>query len=143
MNLKSVFINSLFIILFGILIFYLDKMEFKDAYSIVLIFTCSIIKTGFFILTGFKKIVSFTRINLTYYKFLVFICVNVLLIVLSFSVDFLCLFQVDHKAFSGVAIDTTIYIKLFKLFYFSLLIFANIGIANIMPESMAAQALTM
>lgn len=143
MKFKDIIIENILVILFGLLIFYLDDREFKDAYSLALIFLFSLFKTGYFLASGFKKIVRFSKLNLSYYQFLAFIGLNIVMIIFSFSIDFLCLYQIDPVSFSGIAAHSNVFERLFDFFYYSLLIFSNIGMATILPETIAAKSLTM
>src|ERR1700739_4254238 len=65
------------------------------------------------------------------------------MIIFSFSIDFLCLYQVDKTSFSGMLPHATFFDRFFDFFYFSLLIFSNIGMASILPETITAKSLTM
>jgi hypothetical protein len=143
MKYKSIVIENILIILFGILILYLDKIEFKDAYNKILFFTFAITKCVYFVFAGFRRIVIFTKNNIIYYEFLLFLGLNISLIVISFSVDYLCLYQIDANSFSGLPLEMNPFEKGFKFFYFSLLIFSNIGVAKVLPETSAAEALVM
>jgi hypothetical protein len=143
MRFKDIVIENLLIILFGVLIFYLDDIEFKDAYNKILVFTFAIIKSIYFIFGGFRKIVRFTKNNITYYKFLLFLGLNITLIIISFSVDYLCLYQIDPNSFTGLSESMEWYETGFKFFYFSLLIFSNLGVVKVLPETSAAEALVM
>jgi hypothetical protein len=143
MKVKDIIIENILIILFGVLIFYLDDIEFKDAYNKILVFTFAIVKCLYFVFGGFRKIVRFTKSNITYYKFLIFIGLNISLIIISFSVDYLCLYQIDSHAFTGLPVTMEWYEEGFKFFYFSLLIFSNLGVAKVLPETLAAEGLVM
>lgn len=143
MKFKDLIIENLLVILFGVLVFYLDDKEFKDAYNKVLIFLFCLFKTGYFLASGFRKIVRYSKLNLTYYQFLMFIALNIIFIIFSFAIDFLCLYQVDPSSFSGISKMATLPEKLFDCFYYSLLIFSNIGMATVLPETIAAKSFTM
>ncbi|MGZ3866691.1 MAG: ion channel [Bacteroidia bacterium] len=143
MKLKEIILENLSVIFCGVLIFFLDDREFNDAYNKVLIFLFCLLKTGYFLGAGFKKIVRYSKLDLTYYEFLTFIGLNVVFIIFSFAIDFLCLYQVDPSSFSGIAKGAGFAEKLFDCFYYSLLIFSNIGMATILPETLAAKSFTM
>lgn len=143
MKLKEIILENLLVISGGLLVFYLDDREFNDAYNKILIFLFCLLKTGYFLAAGFKKIVRYSKLNLTYYQFLIFISLNIIFIIFSFAIDFLCLYQVDPASFSGISHNAGLCEKLFDCFYYSLLIFSNIGMATILPETIAAKSFTM
>ena len=143
MKFKDIIIESILVILFGVFVFYLDDREFKGAYIKILIFVFALLKTGYFLASGFKKIVRYTKLNLSYYEFLLFLGLNIVMIIFSFTVDFLCLYQIDASSFSGINVHSGLFERMFDFFYFSLLIFSNIGMATILPETIAAKSFTM
>jgi hypothetical protein len=143
MKYKSIVIENVLVILFGVLIFYLDNLEFSHAYNKGLILCFSLFKTVFFLTTGFKKIMQFTKLDLGYHQFLVFISINILMIIFSFTVDFLCLYQIDRASFSGIPDGAGFLERAFNFFYYSFLMFSNLGMATILPETTAAKSITM
>ena len=131
------------IILFGAIVFYLDHIEFKDSNNKILIFAFALIKSGYFLRTGFKKVIKLSVCDISYYKFLLYISLNISFIIASFASDYFCLFQVDPDSFTGISEGLNYFEKGFKFFYFSVLIFSNLGIANILPASSATEFLVM
>ena len=143
MKYKHIIIENTLVILFGILIFYLDILEFNRLYNKGLILFFSLFKTIFFLTTGFKKIMQFTRLDLGYHQFLIFISIYTLMIIFSFMVDFLCLYQIDRTSFTGIPYGAGFWEKVFNFFYYSFLMFSNIGMATILPETIVAKSITM
>ncbi|HKC69796.1 MAG TPA: ion transporter [Bacteroidia bacterium] len=143
MKYKNIIIENALVILFGILIFYLDTLEFNCAYNKGLILFFSLFKTAFFLTTGFKKIMQFTKLDLGYHQFLVFISIYTLMIIFSFMVDFLCLYQIDRVSFTGIPYKAGFWERVFNFFYYSFLMFSNIGMATIIPETIVAKSITM
>ncbi|GHN00306.1 hypothetical protein WSM22_17950 [Cytophagales bacterium WSM2-2] len=143
MKFRDLVIQNILIIAFGVIIFYLDFIEFKDSNTKVLVVVFSIIKSSLFVWTGFRKIVFFSKMNISYYNFLAFIGISISLIVVSFAVDYLCLFQIDEASFTGISESLTWYERCFKFYFFSVLVFSNVGIATVVPNTIASEFLMM
>ncbi len=131
------------VISIGLGIVYLDESEFAAFDIKYLIVILAAFKAVYFLAKGLGKISEFSGQNIEYYEFLVFIAVNISIIILSFGVDYLCLYRVDTKSFSGIPEGMTGFALAFKFFYFSLMIFANIGIIKIIPESTESEILVI
>ena len=143
MKFRDLIIQNILIIAFGVIIFYLDFIEFKGSSTKVIALFFSIIKSGYFVWIGFRKIVFFSKMNISYYNFLAFIGISISLIVISFAVDYLCLYQIDHSSFSGIDQALSWYELCFKFYFFSVLVFSNVGIATVVPSSIASEFLMM
>lgn len=143
MKLHHIVIQNILIILFGVTVLYLDYIEFAGFDSRILLIAFSIIKSGYFVVTGFRKILAFSKTDLKYHHFLLFIGLSITLMVISFAADYVCLYVIDPDSFSGVApgmswIETSI-----RFWFFSVFIFANIGVVTIAPASLASEFLMM
>ncbi|EPG66804.1 ion transporter [Leptospira wolffii] len=129
------------VILLGLCIVYLDESEFSgiDIKNIILV--CAGFKSVYFFRKGFRKIAELTLRDVEYYEFLLFIAFNIGVIIVSFGVDYFCLYRADPKSFSGLEEGMGAGALAFKFFYFSLMIFTNIGIVKVIPESTEAEIL--
>jgi hypothetical protein len=144
MKFKDIIIRYLLVILLGFLVFYIDSFEFlENTFTKLLILTLVLFKCLFFFIQSFKKILEATRNDVAYYHFLVFMAINIALIILSFGVDFLCLYQVEPSSFLGINPTISFERKVFELFYFSLLNFSNFGYGEILPVSLTCKVLVM
>ena len=134
---KDTILKYLFVIFMGALVFYIDSLEFiDDLVTKFLILFLVIFKSIFFFMQSFKKILEATKNDVAYHQFLIFMAINIALIVLSFGVDFICLYQVDAFSFKGLPDDLDWPRKVFELLYFSLLNFSNFGFGDIYPVSL-------
>ncbi|TGJ99177.1 ion transporter [Leptospira semungkisensis] len=131
------------LISFGLFVIYLDEIEFSGLNITYLIIFLAGVKSVYFFIKGFKKISEFSELEVRYYEFLVFIAVNISMIILSFGIDYFCLFRIDPKSFSGLPIEAANTALSFKFFYFSLMIFTNIGIIKIIPETTESEILVI
>jgi hypothetical protein len=126
----------------GALVFYVDSLEFvDDLVTKLLILALVIFKSIFFFVQSFKKILEATKKNVAYHYFLLFMAINICLIVLSFSVDFLCLYQVEPLSFKGIVSTNSFGRNAFEFFYFSLLNFSNFGFGDITPVGMLSKTI--
>ena len=133
---------NIFVILCCVVVLYLDA-TFGYAYNQLLILFFALAKLIFFIGYGYKNLLRFAAIDLSYHKFLAFISLNILVIIFSFTADFFCLYQVDATSFEGIDARGGMAEAAFNFFYFSFLIFSNIGITTILPLSIVAKCLTI
>jgi hypothetical protein len=140
---RDLIIQNVLIIAFGLVIFYLDFIEFKGSNTKILVVIFSLIKSGFFVWVGFRKIIFFSKKNISYYNFLAFIGISISLIVISFAVDYLCLFQIDNSSFLGISGSLTWYERCFKFYFFSVLVFSNVGVASVVPSAISSEFLMM
>ncbi|MEI1278169.1 ion transporter [Leptospira venezuelensis] len=143
---KTIFgtsIEYILILSLGISLIYLDEIEFSGLEIKYLILILAGFKSCYFFIKGFRRISEFSNLDLKYYEFLVFIAFNISVIVLSFGFDFLCVYKMDISSFSGIPQNLDYPALFFKFFYFSLMIFTNIGIIKIIPESTEAEILVI
>ncbi|MBW0434785.1 ion transporter [Leptospira yasudae] len=131
------------ILALGFGIVYLDEIRFSSLDIKYIILFLAISKSIYFLFKGFRKISEFSALNVEYYEFLIFIAFNISVIIVSFGLDYFCLFQIDSRSFSGIATELGTSLLLFKFVYFSLMIFTNIGIIKIIPESTTSEILVI
>src|SRR3974390_2825538 len=92
---RDIMIKYVVIIIFGLAAFYLDELEILNpSINTAFIIIISISKTTFFVHQSLRKISQVINKNVAYFRFLIFMTVNILIIVMSFGVDFFCLYQV-------------------------------------------------
>ncbi|HWA35232.1 MAG TPA: hypothetical protein VG737_13925 [Cyclobacteriaceae bacterium] len=143
MNLRLLIIQNVLIILFCFIVLYLDQMEFKSTHNALLVIFFSLVKSGFFVVMGFRKILYFSKSDLRYHHFLLFIGLSIGLMMVSFATDYFCLYQIDERSFAGIDPDVTLGEEIFKFFFFSVLIFSNLGVASVVPSSIPAEFVMM
>ena len=116
---------------------------FPYGLSLVMIFVCCLIKTSVILYRSFKRIVGISHEDVPYHRFLLFVAANIILVVFSFSIDYFCVFELDNGTFSGLENTSNDLERFFKLFYLSLLLFTNMGVANVVPLTIPAETLVM
>jgi hypothetical protein len=140
MNTKSIIGKYLVVIILGLLIFGIDSIEnLSNRITILCVVGICLFKSFYFIHFLFKQIIEASKRDTLYYRFLVFMAINVALIILSFSIDYFCLSEIEHNSFSGVAWHISTAERFFDFLYFSILAFTNFGYDQIAPSNIAAK----
>lgn len=109
----------------------------------IIILLLSLIKTGWFIYESSKQIVTITRQNLPYHRFLLMLGINMIQIILSFAVDYFLLYLTDTGSFNGITGDTSVLYQFFDFFYYSCLNFSFFGFGDITPNHISAKIITL
>ena len=81
--------------------------------------------------------------NVAFHKFLIFMFINVMILIISFSVDFLCLYEINPSNFEGLPKNLSYGELFFEFIYLSMLGFNNLGFYDVVPKSMAARTLVI
>jgi hypothetical protein len=140
----NVVIEYFIIIMFGVLVFYIDDRELSKTHQIkIIIVSICLLKTIYFIIYNYKKIIEVSMRGTPYYEFLIFVSLNVLLIIFSFAVDYSCIYWIDPSSFSNVSEDFSFERMFFEFFYLSMLSYTNFGFAEILPVSGYAKLLVI
>ncbi len=144
LNTKDIILKNGVIILLGVVVFYLDDLEVVNpVINTWFVFALAIAKNIFFIIQSLKKIFHVINKNVAYFRFLIFMSVNILTIIFSYSVDFFCLYQIDPSHFTGLPANLNEAEILFEFFYLSMLGFNNLGFYDVIPASLLAKTLVM
>jgi len=143
-KLRGIVAQHLVIIAIGAGIFYFEYLEFANFFwEKLILITLALCKSLYFVAHSFRKIEEASVTNLTYNKFLVIILTNILLIVISFAVDYSCIQEIDPASFTGLTKDQTAGTIAFDLTYFSILSFTSVAYGDIVPVTMAAKMLAI
>jgi hypothetical protein len=143
MKYKELIIGFLLVTLFGTAEFFLIDFKTPKALILAVVFLFSISKVVYMVIKCFRRIVTISHMDVPYHRFLLFIAANVVLIVFSFSIDYLAVYHLDKTSFTGLEDTTNLVEEYFKLFYLSLLMFTNMGVANVVPVKIPAEILVM
>lgn len=124
----------------GAIIFLLDYYEeVSPGVNEVVLFLLCISKSAYFIYVTFSRIKKTLETEFFYHEFLSFIIYNVLLIILSYAIDYYCLYRIDETAFRGTANAGTIVSQFITFSYFSIATFTTVGFGDIFPVSTSAR----
>ena len=133
-------LRPIVVILLGVIIFLLDYYEqIGPLANEITLFLLTIGKSAYFIFLTFRRIRKTLETEFFYHEFLSFIVYYVLLIILSFAVDFYCLYRIDATAFQGIQQRQTILDEFVTFAYFSIATFTTVGFGDIFPRSTSAQ----
>jgi hypothetical protein len=127
----------------GVIMYFIEKTNISKTLLYSFIFLLAIVKLSCFLRINYTKLKEFSKINISYFSFLFFVAVNILLMVFSFAIDYFSIYLIDPDSFSGVEDASTVPRQLFKFFYLSFLLFTNMGVANVVPVTMAAECMVM
>jgi hypothetical protein len=143
-KIRNLLIQHLIIIGIGILIFYLERLEIADLFwEKMIVIIMAIAKCVYFIEHSFKKIEEASLNNISYNRFLAIILTNILLIVISFGIDYTCLEQIQPGSFKGIVQSESLLETAFDFFYLSVVSFTTVAYGDVIPMTKAARSLTI
>lgn len=91
------------VILVGVLIFLLDYFELTNPLTReIILFILSILKAAYFINFVFTSIRESADKDFYFQEFMSFVIISILLVVISFWIDYYCLFRIQETSFTGV-----------------------------------------
>lgn len=141
---RDIVLKYIVIIFLGLVVFYFDDHEILNpTINTWLILILALGKVTFFIIQSLRKISHVIDKNVAYFRFLIFMTVNILAIIVSFGIDFFCLYTIDPTNFTGLSESHSIPALLFEFVYLSMLGFNNLGFYDITPISMPSKILVM
>ncbi|MDB5232260.1 MAG: ion transporter [Chitinophagaceae bacterium] len=129
------------IILIGLLIFLSDFFELANPLSNeIILFAICFFKVNYFMRFVFRQIKLTAHKEFYFHEFISFIVVTILLVIVSYCIDYYCLFRIDPGAFT-VIIQRNIATELISFFYFSISVFTTAGFGDVKPNFTTAQIL--
>ena len=141
---RNILIQHLVIIAIGIFIFWIERLEIADLFwEKMIVLIMALVKCIYFIEHSFRKIEEASLNNISYNRFLVIILTNILLIVISFAIDYTCMEQIDPGSFKGVVISDSMFDNAFDFLYLSVVSFTTVAYGDIIPLTKAARSLTI
>ena len=130
----------LLVIFVGILIFLLDFFELANPFvNEIILSVVSLLKAGYFIYFVFRTIKETAHREFDFHEFMAFVVVSILLVILSFAIDYYCLFRINAQAFAGIIPKENILTEFISFFYYSISVFTTAGFGDIKPNSTSAQ----
>jgi hypothetical protein len=141
---RETLFKNIALLFFGWLVFYIDDKEFLNVYYTKwLILGLALFKTAFFFVQCIIKIFEASDQEVSYHHFLIFMGINIFLIIISFTIDFVCLYEVEPGSFAGFPSNLSFFNSCFELFYLSVLGFNNLGFYDVVPMGKASKLLVM
>lgn len=130
-----------------IVCFFIEYWAVKVNDSIAFVYTVILIamflKITYMVTQSFKSIIGIVRKGTAYHIYLLYIAANAILLVTSFASDYFTLQLAIPDSFEGVENITNEFEIFFKMFYLSLLLFTNLGVADISPNTTLSEVLVM
>jgi uncharacterized membrane protein len=130
------------VIIIGLSIFMLDYYGLADPFTNeILLFVLSIGKAAYFIFFVFQTIKETAHKEFHYQEFMSFVVVSIILVIVSFAIDYYCLFRIDPDSFAGNIPKENIVTEFIGFIYFSTSVFTTAGFGDIKPNSTNAQVI--
>lgn len=130
----------LVVIVMGLIIFLIDYYELANPNTNeIILFAISVAKSGYFIYFVFKTIKETAYKKFYFYEFMSFIVVSILLVIISFAIDYYCLFRIKADAFAGLIPKSSIITEFITFFYYSISVFTTAGFGDVKPNNTSAQ----
>ncbi|MCC6283203.1 MAG: hypothetical protein IT262_21525 [Saprospiraceae bacterium] len=128
------------VLLIGTIVFLADNYELQNPFVRELILTViSVGKSIWFVRFVVRRIRISTEREFYFHEFMAFIGISVLLFVLSFAIDFYCLYQIRPEAFRGLPAQPDLLDDFVTFFYFSVTNFTTAGLGDIVPNTKSAR----
>ncbi len=137
-----------FIFLLGLIIFFFMIMtmwghqEQSNLWAIVIVLF-SIVKIYYLVVHTFKKLDVLIENNHSFNHMLLLLGAIITIIVVSFTMDYLCVSEIYTNAFSGIEHNQSIQSRFSNLLYFSIVTFTSVGYGDITPKAPVAKLITV
>ena len=113
------------------------------AIAVPVLIATSLTKTAFFGAENIRQLADATRSNLAYHRFMLLMLINMVQIIVSFGLDFHCLYTVNPNSFSVALESPTQFVLVFEFLYVSTLNFTFFGYGDVTPQTVPAKFITM
>jgi len=131
-----------FVILIGVVVFFIGRKDIGDKMvNEAILFIYCVAKTIYFFSLLFDRIKETADHQVNYKDILTFIGYNAMLIVTSYAIDYLCLYEIDKNSFSGITMHEQFLPHIITFLYFSIATFSTAGFGDIAPTTITARLL--
>jgi hypothetical protein len=131
-----------FVILLGVVGFNVGRREIGDDYvNEVLLFIYCFGKAIYICKSFLNRIRETANDHLKHTDIISFIGFNALLLVVSYGVDYLTLFEINPASFTGITTHDHLIPHITAFIYYSISVFSTAGFGDILPKTVAAQVL--
>jgi hypothetical protein len=113
--------------------------SFSTRFIDVLIFVFCVAQLLYFVVISLRKLFFEKGLALSYAGILIRISVTIIFVLLTFTVNYWCLFDNDPASIVGLN-NSSLFRELLDMFYFSCVTFATVGYGDILPKSIAAKS---
>jgi hypothetical protein len=140
MSSKKIIIKYLLVILLALIVFIVNANEHvSPQFNLFCVLIFAALKSFMFMFQSLQKVIDVSKNDTPYYQFLIFLSLNITLIILSFAIDYYCLYKAKADCFVGVQhTKSSIYIFI-DFIFLSIMAFTNFGYGNLVATSMLAK----
>lgn len=131
------------VLLAGIVVFLADFRELSSPIvrEMVLV-AISLTKSVWFVRFVIRRIRISTQHEFYFHEFMAFIGMSIVLFILSYAIDFFCVYQINPHSFLGLANPPNLLDDFLTFFYFSVTNFTTAGLGDVLPNSASARVFT-
>ena len=131
------------VLVIGFILFIIGGKEMgKGTVPEAILLGYSLIKTFYFFKLVINRIKQTAHQVLDTNDIMSFIGINTILIVVSYAVDYICLFEINTHSFSGIQTWGHLGPHFVTFLYFSIVTFSTAGVGDIAPITLTARLLT-
>ncbi len=135
-------VKFIFVILLGIVGFNIGRREIGNDYvNEALLFIYCISKAVYICRAFLRRMRETANDHLKHADIISFIGFNTLLLVLSYSADYLTLYEINPASFSGITTHNQLIPHIVAFLYYSISVFSTAGFGDILPRTVIAQLL--
>ncbi len=139
LHFKSTY-KYLAVILIGFFIFLLDYYQLANpTTNEIVLLVISLFKSAYFIYFVFRTIKDTANKEFYFHEFMSFVVISILLVIISFAIDYYCLFRIDPASFQGLIQKQHIATEFLSFFYYSISVFTTAGFGDIKPGNSSSQ----
>lgn len=113
----------------------------KDHFWNYMVVGFCIYKISFFLLYIYEVMWWGVKNNKSFRNILLYIWYIVMLIQVSFALDYFYLFSIQNNSFKGLSVSTSYLYNFCELLYFSVITMGTIGYGDIVPQGLTARSL--
>lgn len=130
------------VIVFGIVVFLLDDREVASRFwKLFTLLALAFVKAAYFVWLNIYILRATAGRQFDFIKYLLFFGVSVSMIVLSFGIDYFCLYRIDEASFANIPPAANLLGQAIAFLYFSLATFSTAGFGDIYPLISAGRIL--
>lgn len=131
------------VLLIGIGVFWADYSELSSPLIRELVLVAlSLAKSVWFVSFVIRRIRLSTQFEFYFHEFMIFIGMSIVLFIISYAIDFYCLYQINPDSFHGLTQPANLANDFLSFFYYSVTTFTTAGLGDIVPASASARLFT-
>ncbi|MEZ4893272.1 MAG: DUF1345 domain-containing protein [Saprospiraceae bacterium] len=131
------------VLLIGIGVFWADYSELSSPLIRELVLVAlSLAKSVWFVSFVIRRIRLSTQFEFYFHEFMIFIGMSIVLFIISYAIDFYCLYQINPDSFHGLTQPANLTNDFLSFFYYSVTTFTTAGLGDIVPASASARLFT-